>query len=81
MIALFPLFENKNFYRQNIKPGTKVYIVLKQDQKSGKLTYGIVDKILTSKAKHSRGIKVRIKGSPNQSERQLVGRVQKIIED
>ena len=47
-------------YRKDIYPGLEVAIVLKKDQRSGKLTYGVVKDILTSAAFHSRGIKVRL---------------------
>lgn len=46
--------------RVNIKQGLKVKIVLKQDQKSGKLTEGIVQDILTNSPVHPHGIKVRL---------------------
>ena len=46
--------------RKNISSGLSVSIVLKQDQKSGKLTKGIVKDILTSAPKHTHGIKVRL---------------------
>ena len=46
--------------RNNIKPGTEVAIVLKEDQRSGKLTKGIVQNILTSSPFHPHGIKVRL---------------------
>jgi len=46
--------------RSQIKPGLKVSIVLKQDQRTGKLTEGIVKEILTNSATHSHGIKVRL---------------------
>ena len=46
--------------RSQIKPGLKVSIVLKQDQRTGKLTEGIVEDILTNSATHSHGIKVRL---------------------
>ncbi len=59
-------------YRNRLKQGTKVAIVLKKDQRSGKLTVGIVDRLLTSKPKHTRGIKVKLKDGS-------VGRVQKIL--
>ncbi|NIP33155.1 YwbE family protein [Candidatus Saccharibacteria bacterium] len=55
--------------RKNIKPGTPVFIVKKEDQPTGKLTRGVVKDILTSKANHPRGIKVRLKSGE-------VGRVQ-----
>lgn len=47
-------------YRSNIKQGSHVKIVLKEDQKSGKLTEGFVSRVLTKKPKHSRGIKVML---------------------
>ena len=57
--------------RANIKPGTEVSIVLKQDQRSGKFTEGIVKDILTKSPKHPHGIKVRLESG-------AVGRVKKI---
>ena len=57
--------------KENIKIGLEVEIVLKADQKTGKLTRGIVAEILTSSASHHRGIKVRLKDGK-------IGRVQKI---
>lgn len=46
--------------RKDIQPGMEVSIVLKQDQKTGKLTRGIVKDILTNSASHPHGIKVRL---------------------
>jgi uncharacterized repeat protein (TIGR03833 family) len=46
--------------KKDIKPGLKVGIVLKQDQRSGKLTYGVVQDILTKSSQHPHGIKVRL---------------------
>jgi len=46
--------------RSNIKPGNIVSIVLKRDQKSGKLTKGTVKQILTNSPTHPHGIKVRL---------------------
>jgi uncharacterized repeat protein (TIGR03833 family) len=46
--------------REDIKPGIKVAIVLKKDQKIGKLTEGIVQTILTNSKYHPHGIKVRL---------------------
>jgi uncharacterized repeat protein (TIGR03833 family) len=46
--------------RKDIYAGLEVAIILKKDQRSGKLTYGIVKDILTSSPFHSRGIKVRL---------------------
>jgi uncharacterized repeat protein (TIGR03833 family) len=60
--------------RGDIKPGIRVNIILKKDQRSGKLTEGIVKDILTSAPKHHRGIKVRLDDGQ-------IGRVQEIIED
>ena len=57
--------------RADIKPGTEVSIVLKQDQRSGKLTRGIVRDILTKSATHPHGIKVRLQSGE-------VGRVKEI---
>ncbi|MDP3970105.1 MAG: YwbE family protein [bacterium] len=58
--------------RADIYPGLEVDIVLKKDQKTGTLTRGIVKNLLTSKAIHPRGIKVRLEDGQ-------VGRVQNII--
>ena len=57
--------------RADIKPGAKVSIVLKKDQRAGKLTEGIVKDILTKSPKHPHGIKVRLENG-------AVGRVKKI---
>ena len=59
--------------RKNIKPGTTVDIVLKQDQRTGKRTRGIVKDILTKSPNHPHGIKVRLETGE-------VGRVQEIID-
>lgn len=58
--------------RNNIKPGMQVSIVLKQDQRSGKLTNGIVKDILTNSSTHPHGIKVRLTSGE-------VGRVKEIL--
>jgi len=58
--------------RINIKAGIKVNIVLKQDQRSGKLTQGIVKDLLTNSPTHPHGIKVRLTDGS-------VGRVQEIL--
>lgn len=50
-----------HMYRGNIGPGSRVKIILKKDQKSGKLTEGYVDRILTNRPVHTRGIKVMLK--------------------
>lgn len=46
--------------RSQIKPGMTVLIVLKQDQRAGKLTRGVVKDILTKSPAHPHGIKVRL---------------------
>lgn len=46
--------------RENIRPGVKVAIVQKQDQRTGELTRGIVADILTNSPIHPHGIKVRL---------------------
>jgi len=46
--------------RKNIRPGLKVAIVLKQDQRTGRETLGVVKDILTNSAFHPHGIKVRL---------------------
>ena len=58
--------------RTNLKPGVTVLIVLKQDQRTGKLTKGIVKDILTKSPNHPHGIKVRLQDGQ-------VGRVKEII--
>lgn len=60
--------------RKDIYPGLKVAIILKKDQRSGKLTEGYVKDLLTSSAFHSRGIKVRLEDGQ-------IGRVAAILSD
>jgi uncharacterized repeat protein (TIGR03833 family) len=57
--------------RAQIKPGLQVSIVTKQDQRSGKLTHGVVKEILTNSPTHPHGIKVRLENGE-------VGRVKAI---
>ncbi len=59
--------------REDIKRGLKVNIVLKKDQRSGKLTGGTVKDILTNSSFHPHGIKVRLESGD-------IGRVQEIFE-
>ena len=59
--------------RADIYPGLEVDIILKKDQRSGKLTRGVVKDLLTSSSFHSRGIKVRLEDGQ-------VGRVAEIVE-
>lgn len=58
--------------RKDIKPGIKVMIVQKEDQRSGKLTEGVVKDLLTNSQSHPHGIKVRLESN-------IVGRVQQIL--
>jgi uncharacterized repeat protein (TIGR03833 family) len=51
---------NNGSVRSNIKEGLKVGIVLKQDQKTGKITQGVVKRILTNSSTHPHGIKVQL---------------------
>jgi len=46
--------------RGDIGPGITVDVVLKKDQRTGKLTRGVVKQILTPSARHPHGIKVRL---------------------
>ncbi|MDY0265968.1 MAG: YwbE family protein [Sulfurospirillum cavolei] len=63
---------NEGQQRSNIKKGARVQIVLKEDQRSGKLTEGVVKDILTNSANHPHGIKVRLESGE-------VGRVKEIV--
>ncbi|WP_445670189.1 YwbE family protein [Paenibacillus sp. PL2-23] len=58
--------------RADIAPGKEVNIVLKADQRTGKLTRGIVKDILTNSPRHPHGIKVRLQDGQ-------VGRVKDIL--
>ena len=58
--------------RKNIRPGMKVAIVLKQDQRTGRETIGVVKDLLTNSSTHPHGIKVRLVDGQ-------VGRVQRIL--
>jgi uncharacterized repeat protein (TIGR03833 family) len=58
--------------RESIKPGSKVSIVLKKDQRTGTLTDGIVKRLLTKSPIHPHGIKVELESGE-------VGRVKKIF--
>jgi uncharacterized repeat protein (TIGR03833 family) len=61
-----------NQERRQITPGIRVTIVLKQHQRSGQITEGIVKDVLTNSATHPHGIKVRLTDGK-------VGRVQAIL--
>ena len=58
--------------RADIRPGLRVAIVLKKDQRTGALTHGVVKDILTKAPHHSRGIKVRLADGQ-------IGRVKEIL--
>lgn len=64
--------DNKGQIRSNIPIGTTVDVVLKKDQRTTKLTRGVVKRLLTNSAVHPRGIKVMLEDGQ-------VGRVQAII--
>ncbi len=59
--------------RKKILPGSQVAIVLKQDQRTGKQTVGIVKDLLTNSPSHPHGIKVRLTDGQ-------VGRVQNLLD-
>lgn len=59
--------------RGNLQIGARVMVVQKQDQRSGKLTEGLVQRILTNSQNHPHGIKVMLEGG-------IVGRVKEILE-
>ncbi len=58
--------------RSDVKPGIQVNVILKQDQRSGKKTQGVVKDLLTNSATHPHGIKVRLEDGQ-------VGRVCEIL--
>jgi uncharacterized repeat protein (TIGR03833 family) len=59
--------------REDIRPGSKVRIVLKKDQRSGELTEGVVKDLLTKSSFHPHGIKVRLESGD-------VGRVKEVLD-
>ena len=58
--------------RKEIRPGLRVDIVLKQDQRTGRLTRGVVKDVLTKSSYHPHGIKVRLETGE-------VGRVKEVV--
>ena len=58
--------------RKSIKIGRKVAVVQKQDQRTGKLTTGVIERILTKSDTHPHGIKVRLESG-------VVGRVKQLL--
>jgi len=59
--------------RSDVKPGLEVNVILKQDQRTGKKTRGVVKDLLTNSATHPHGIKVRLEDGQ-------VGRVCEILD-
>ena len=59
--------------RKDVRPGLTVNIVLKQDQRTGRLTRGVVKDVLTKSPHHPHGIKVRLETGE-------VGRVKEFVE-
>jgi len=66
------LFVMQGIKRADIKPGLFVRVITKDDQRTGRLTEGIVKDILTKSPTHPHGIKVRLEGG-------IVGRVKDIL--
>ena len=64
--------KNDGRVRSNVTKGAEVLVVLKQDQRTGKLTRGVVKDILTRSENHPHGIKVRLTDGK-------IGRVQEIV--
>ena len=62
----------KDAKRTDIKPGLRVFIVIKQNQRTGELTEGVVKDILTKSSSHPHGIKVRLESGE-------IGRVKEIL--
>jgi uncharacterized repeat protein (TIGR03833 family) len=59
--------------RANVRPGLRVRVVEKQNQRTGALTEGVVQKLLTKSPDHPHGIKVMLENG-------IVGRVKEILE-
>lgn len=59
-------------HRKNVSVGCRVEVVQKQDQRTGKLTHGVVKRILTKSATHPHGIKVMLESG-------RVGRVKNVV--
>lgn len=73
LIEILHNVDNKDGrYKEDIEIGAEVNIILKQDQRTGELTNGIVAKILTNSSQHPYGIKVMLNDGQ-------VGRVQEIL--
>ena len=64
----------KGNFRDNIKRGSLVKVIQKVDQKTGKLTEGVVKEILTSSKSHPHGIKVLLESG-------IIGRVKEMVDE
>ena len=64
----------KGNFRDNIKRGSLVKVIQKVDQKTDKLTEGVVKEILTNSKSHPHGIKVLLESG-------IIGRVKEIVDD
>ncbi len=62
----------KDAKRTDIKPGIRVLVIIKQNQRTGELTEGVVKDILTKSSRHPHGIKVRLESGE-------IGRVKEIL--
>jgi uncharacterized repeat protein (TIGR03833 family) len=62
----------KDAKRTDIKPGIRVLVIIKQNQRTGELTEGVVKDILTKSSSHPHGIKVRLESGE-------IGRVKEIL--
>jgi uncharacterized repeat protein (TIGR03833 family) len=62
----------KDAKRTDIKPGIRVLVIIKQNQRTGELTEGVVKDILTKSSSHPHGIKVRLDSGE-------IGRVKEIL--
>ena len=74
IIPNLPSAMSNGTIRANIKEGTRVGIVLKEDQRTGKITQGVVKRILTNSSNHPHGIKVQLTNGQ-------VGRVKEIYSE
>lgn len=79
MSTLFAFFANKMIImdgrkRSDVRVGQLVNIVLKEHQRTGELTEGVVKNILTNSGTHPHGIKIRLETGE-------VGRIKEILED
>jgi len=72
IITIFKTLKMSGNNRNNVHLGAEVKIELKKDQRSGRLTKGTVEKILTSSPNHPHGIKVRLTSGE-------VGRVKEVL--